>query len=62
MTRTPLGVKGRDRKGRFFAVYYAQVVRIKRRAYGCDVQLDSGELIPLNMGRAKATKLFTRPF
>lgn len=62
MERTVLGVKGRDRNGKFFAVFYAQVVRIKQRPYGCDVQLDTGDLIPLTMGRSKATRLFTPPY
>lgn len=58
--RTGLGVKGRDRNGVEYAIFYFQVKDIEKRPYGCDIRLDTGEAIPLNMGYDRAKGVFTK--
>jgi len=60
MERTDLGVKGRDRNGELFAVFFRQVVGIEVKPYGCAIRLTTGELIPLSMGRERAKLLFSK--
>lgn len=60
MQRTEQGVKGKDRNGNLFAVFFAQVARIESKPYGCGVRLTTGELIPLSMGRERAKIMFAK--
>ena len=60
MERTEKGVKGRDRNGNLFAVFFGQVAGIESKPYGCAIRLTTGELIPLSMGRERAKILFSK--
>jgi hypothetical protein len=60
MERTEQGVKGRDRNGNIFAIFYEQVCRVESRPFGCAIRLTTGEAIPLSMGRERAKIMFAK--